>query len=58
MDVQNIATHEIGHTLGLDDLYTTSCSAVTMFGYSGYGDTAKRDLAIPDITGLQKLYGV
>ena len=58
MDIQNIATHEIGHTLGLSDLYTTSCSPVTMYGYSWNGDTTKRTLESPDITGLQKLYGI
>jgi hypothetical protein len=58
MDLQNIATHEIGHTLGLSDLYTDACSAVTMYGYSTEGDTAKQTLEIPDITGLLKLYGV
>jgi len=58
MDIQNIATHEIGHTLGLSDLYTTSCSPVTMYGYSWNGDTSKRTLESPDITGLQKLYGI
>jgi len=57
MDLQNIATHEIGHTLGLSDLYTGSCSEVTMYGYSDFGDTEKRTLELPDITGLQKLYG-
>jgi Matrixin len=57
MDVQNIATHEMGHTLGLSDLYTASCNAVTMYGYSTEGDTQKRTLEDPDITGLQLLYG-
>ena len=57
MDFQNIATHEMGHTLGLSDIYTESCSAVTMYGYSDYGDVEKRSLDIPDITGLQILYG-
>jgi hypothetical protein len=57
MDLQNIATHEIGHTLGLSDLYTGSCFSVTMYGYSWEGDTQKRSLEQPDITGLQKIYG-
>jgi hypothetical protein len=57
MDLQNIATHEIGHTIGLGDMYDGVCSAVTMFGYSGYGDVEKRTLEQPDITGLQKIYG-
>lgn len=58
MDVQNIATHELGHGLGLDDIYQTSCSLVTMYGYSSEGDIEKRDLAPADITGIQKLYGI
>jgi hypothetical protein len=58
MDTQNIATHEIGHTLGLSDLYTKSCTDVTMYGYSTEGDVSKRDLALPDITGLHMLYGI
>jgi hypothetical protein len=58
MDLQNIATHEIGHTLGLSDLYTSSCNAVTMYGYSGEGDIGKRTLELPDQTGLKMLYGI
>jgi len=56
MDLQNIATHELGHGVGLDDVYDSNCSAVTMYGYSDYGETQKRTLEQPDITGLQTLY--
>ncbi len=58
MDLQNIATHETGHGIGLGDVYDDACSEATMYGFSWYGDIGKRDLAQPDITGLQKLYGV
>jgi hypothetical protein len=57
MDLQNIATHEIGHGVGLDDVYDTACVEVTMYGYSDYGEINKRDLEEPDITGIQELYG-
>ena len=57
MDLQNIATHELGHGAGLGDVYDTACSNVTMYGYSDYGETKKRDLEQPDIKGLQTLYG-
>jgi hypothetical protein len=57
MDLRNIATHETGHGLGLSDIYSSSCSAVTMYGYSNYGEIQKRTLEHPDIAGLQKIYG-
>ena len=57
MDLQNIAVHELGHGVGLADIYSTTCSEVTMYGYSTEGETKKRSLEIPDITGLQKMYG-
>ncbi len=57
MDLQNIATHELGHGAGLADIYSTTCSQVTMYGYSAYGETNKRTLEQPDITGLQQMYG-
>ncbi len=57
MDVRNIATHEIGHGLGLGDIYDAACSDVTMYGYSGYGETKKRSPEPADIEGLQLLYG-
>jgi len=57
MDLQNIATHELGHAVGLSDLYSPTCTAVTMYGYSNNGETQKRTLEQPDITGLQKIYG-
>lgn len=57
MDLQNIATHELGHGVGLADVYETACGEVTMYGYSDYGETKKQTLEQPDITGLQELYG-
>lgn len=57
MDLENIATHELGHAAGLDDIYSTTCSNVTMYGYSGYGEIKKRNLEQPDVNGLQKIYG-
>ena len=56
MDLQNIATHELGHAVGMDDIYTDSCSHVTMYGYSYEGDTEKRTLELPDIEGLLRMY--
>ena len=56
MDLQNIATHELGHGIGLDDVYDTACAEVTMYGYSDYGEIKKRTLEAPDIEGLLKLY--
>ena len=57
MDLQNIATHELGHGAGLNDIYSSTCSEVTMYGYSTEGETKKRTLEQPDIAGLQKMYG-
>ena len=57
MDLQNIATHELGHGVGLADLYDTTCVEETMYGYSDYGEIKKRDLNAGDITGIQELYG-
>ena len=57
MDFQNIATHELGHAVGLADIYSLSCGSVTMYGYSDYGETSKRSLESADVTGLQKMYG-
>ncbi len=56
MDFENIATHELGHAVGLGDLYNTECSEQTMYGISWYGDIEKRTLEAGDISGIQKLY--
>jgi len=57
MDLQNIAAHEFGHGAGLADLYDSSSSEETMYGYSAYGETKKRTLYIGDTAGIQELYG-
>lgn len=56
MDFENIATHELGHAVGMGDLYNLSCSTQTMYGYAGYGETDKRILESGDITGINLLY--
>lgn len=57
-DIQNIATHEFGHPTGLDDLYLTKYSELTMYGYSSKGETQKCTLEEGDIAGALELYGV
>lgn len=56
MDLQNIATHELGHAVGLADVYEDTCSEVTMYGYSVEGETKKTTLEEPDVTGILILY--
>ena len=57
MDLQNIATHELGHSAGLLDLYHWKSSENTMYGYSDYGETKKQSLEPGDIAGINAIYG-
>ncbi len=50
-DVQDIATHEFGHWVGLDDLYNSADSDLTMYGYGAGGELKKRTLGTGDISG-------
>jgi hypothetical protein len=56
MDVQNIVTHELGHWAGMGDVYESTGSEETMYGYSGEGELKKRDLYFGDIAGITNLY--
>ena len=55
-DVQNIATHEAGHTLMLDDLYMTGANRLTMYGYGRFGETYAISLGTGDISGITAIY--
>ena len=52
-DLQNTATHEIGHLIGLDH---SSDTTATMYAVAALGDTNKRTLAADDEEGLCALY--
>lgn len=54
-DVQDIATHEFGHWIGLDDLYDATDRDLTMYGYGAGGELKKRSLEIGDIDGTRVL---
>jgi hypothetical protein len=56
-DIQDIATHEAGHVVGLDDLYEDLYRELTMYGYSSKSETNKISLEQGDIDGAQYLYG-
>jgi hypothetical protein len=56
MDIQNIATHELGHCAGMGDVYEGLAAEETMYGYSENGELKKRDLYTGDIAGITKLY--
>jgi hypothetical protein len=56
MDFESIATHELGHAVGLGDLYESGCSEETMYGYASNGETKKRSLEAGDIKGVSELY--
>lgn len=56
MDFDSIATHELGHSFGMGDLYQIECTEQTMYGYGSEGEAHSRTLEIGDITGISKLY--
>lgn len=56
MDFWNIAIHELGHSMGLADIYNSACSEVTMYGYGDYGETKKQTLEPADVSGINLLY--
>lgn len=55
-DTRNIATHEAGHTLQLGDLYGSSYSELTMYGYGAAGETKKQTLGLGDMLGAENIY--
>jgi len=56
-DIQNVVTHEAGHWSGLDDIYDDTYWAMTMYGYTHYGETIKISLEPGDIAGVRAVYG-
>ncbi len=55
-DLQNIGTHEAGHTLMLNDLYNTAQAYLTMYGYGSTAELKKDSLANGDVLGVQAIY--
>lgn len=55
MDFENIATHELGHSVGMDHP-PDSCTEETMFAFAETEETKKRDLNAGDETGIDGLY--
>ncbi len=55
MDFENIATHEIGHSVGMGHP-PDGCVNETMYRFATEGETKKRDLNSGDIAGINDLY--
>ena len=58
MDVQNIATHELGHSLNLSDVYGTADQEKTMYGFGTTEETKKCTLEAEDMAGIRWIYPV
>ena len=54
-DFLSVATHEIGHAVGLDHPGNT-CTLETMYAYVDFGQTHQRTLNDGDIAGINALY--
>ena len=52
-DIRNVATHEVGHAVGLGHASNTK---LTMYGSAAQGETLKRSLGIGDQKGIDAIY--
>jgi hypothetical protein len=55
-DVQNVATHELGHWLSLADLSGGGDTEKTMYYSAALGETKKRTLETDDLNGINAVY--
>lgn len=55
-DAENIMNHELGHWLGLDDMYTATYVDNTMYGYGSKGEVKKNTLTTGDNAGTAAIY--
>lgn len=55
-NVDNLATHERGHTFGMADVYNSDHSELTMYGYADPCTTLKETLALGDMLRLEAKY--
>lgn len=55
-DAQNILTHEVGHPVGLNDMYTANYEHATLFGYGSKGEIKKDTLTAGDVAGVASIY--
>ena len=55
-DVQNVATHEMGHVAGLAHVNAGKDGCLTMYKFSDRGETQKRTLGWGENRGLDQLY--
>lgn len=55
MDFENIATHELGHSVGMGHP-PSECTEETMYAFASLGETKKRSLNSGDIAGIDQLY--
>lgn len=56
-DIRNVAVHEFGHFITLNDLYGEGDSEETMYYQADPGETKKRDLFWGDAAGVRWVYG-
>jgi hypothetical protein len=57
-DLPSTLTHELGHSIGLVDIFNApECTDVTMFFSGSINEVKKKTLEAPDIQGEQTLYG-
>jgi hypothetical protein len=57
LDVQTVALHEMGHTIGLGDTYLHATYQYDLAQIMGFYNAPQQTLGAGDIAGVRKLYG-